>query len=149
MVVVATVATLVVGGGLAYAYWSSTGVGSGLASTGTSSTFVVASSPPTGLPLTPGGPTQNVAFTVTNPSSGTQTLSSVVITVANTDGTPWAPVVTGCSALDYTLGTPAITYGPILSAGVANGSVTITMNNLLSNQDACKGVTVPLYIVAS
>jgi hypothetical protein len=147
-VIVATATTLVVVGGLAYAYWSSTGVGSGSATTGTSTAFVVASSPPTGAALTPGGPTQSVAFSVTNPSSGSQTLANVAITVANADGTAW-DAVPGCSALDYTVGVPAITYGQIAPAAAANGTVTIGMNNLGTNQDACQGVAVPLYIVAS
>lgn len=146
--VLAATTIVAVGGGLAYAYWSSTGTGSGSASTGTGSSFVVASTDPTGGPLSPGGPSETVAFTVTNPSTGSQNLTSVVVSVANTTGTAWT-AVTGCSALDYTVGTPVITYAQIASGAVANGTVTITMNNLPSNQDACKLVTVPLYIVAS
>jgi hypothetical protein len=30
-----------------------------------------------------------------------------------------------------------------------SGTVTVSMNDLPSNQNACKGVTVPLYILAS
>ncbi|WP_436498604.1 hypothetical protein [Actinokineospora sp. HUAS TT18] len=147
-VIIATVATVVVGGGIAYAYWSSTGYGSGSATTGTSSAFVVSSSPPTGAALTPGGPTQTMSFTVTNPSSGSQTLANVAISVANTDGTAWT-AVEGCSALDYAVGVPTIAYGPIAPSGMVTGTVTIGMNNLDSNQDACQGITAPLYIVAS
>ncbi len=146
----ATVAIVALGGGLAYAYWTSTGTGTGSATTGTSSNFVVASSAPTGGPLTPGGPSQSVAFTVTNPGTGSQNLSSVVVTVANANGSAWTAVV-GCSSADYTVGTPVITggYGQIAALGVKSGTVTVTMNNLGTNQDACKSVTVPLYIVAS
>jgi hypothetical protein len=144
-VVVGAVAT---GGGLAaYAYWSSTGTGTGSATTGTSTAFTIATSAATGGPLTPGGPTQTVAFTVTNPSTGSQMLNSVVVTVAKSDGTVWNSV-TGCSAADYTVGTPAITYGQIAASGVVNGTVTVSMNNLSSNQDGCKNATVPLYLVA-
>jgi hypothetical protein len=39
--------------------------------------------------------------------------------------------------------------GDILPGGTTNGTVTISMNNLSTSQDACKGVTVPLYVAAS
>src|SRR5437899_12756383 len=107
-----------VGGGMAYAYWSSTGTGSGSATTGTSTNFTIASSTATGGPLTPGGPSESVAFTVTNPSTGHQKLTSVVVTVANSDGTAWTSV-SGCSNADYTIGSPAITYGDLAPSGVA------------------------------
>jgi hypothetical protein len=147
-VVAAVLIGVGVGGGLAYAYWSSTGAGSGSASTGTNTAFTVASSTATGGPLTPGGPSETVAFTVTNPGSGHQYLSSVLVTVANSDGTPWT-AVPGCSSDDYAIGTPTITYGDVTPSGVVNGSVTVSMTNRAANQDGCKGATVPLYFVAS
>jgi hypothetical protein len=149
--VLVAVAAIVAVGGVAFAYWTSTGTGSGSATTGTSSGFTVTSSAPTGGPLTPGGPAETVGFTVTNPGSGVQNLSSVIVTVANTDGTDWVPtgIHAGCSADDYAIATPTVTYGQILGLGNRTGTVVVTMNNLDSNQDACKDVTVPLYIVAS
>lgn len=145
---IAVAAVLTLGAGLAYAYWTSTGTGDGEANTGTSTAFVVESSPPTGGPLTPGGAAQSVAFSVTNPGTGSQDLANVEVTVANADGSEWI-AVDGCSSLDYTLGTPVITYGQIAPGGVASGTVSITMNNLGTSQDACKTVDVPLYFVAS
>ena len=41
----------------------------------------------------------------------------------------------GCSADDYTVGTPVFTYGPIAPSGVLNGSVTITMDETGISQD--------------
>src|SRR5581483_8276343 len=84
-------------GGVAYAYWTSTGSGTGSATTGTSANFTVASSAATGGPLTPGGPAETVAFSVTNPGTGTQTLSSVTVSVAGPTGTAWT-AVPGCSS---------------------------------------------------
>jgi hypothetical protein len=147
-VAAAVVAATAVGGGLAYAYWSSTGTGSGSATVGTSTAFVVASLPATGGPLTPGGPSETIAFTVTNPSTGSQKLNSVVASVANSDGSTWSSVA-GCSAADFTVGTPSITYGQITAGGTVSGSVTVSMNNLSTNQDGCKLATVPIYFVAS
>jgi len=95
-----------------------------------------------------GGPSETVAFTVTNPGSGSQNLSLVTVAVANADGTAWTAVA-GCSALDYTIGTPVVTYGQIAPAGFVSGTVTVTMNNLATNQDGCQTADVPLYFVAS
>ncbi len=147
-VVAAALMVTALGAGLAYAYWTSTGTGTGSVTTGTSANFTVASSAPTGGPLSPGGPSETVAFTVTNPGSGSQNLSSVVVTVAGAGGAAWTAVA-GCSSLDYTVGTPTITYGAVAPAGVVSGTVTVTMNNLGSSQDGCKLATVPLYFVAS
>lgn len=141
-------AIVVATAGAAYAYWTSTGSGSGTATTGTSTAFTVVTTTHSGGPLTPGGPSETVGFTVTNPGSGSQNLSSVVVTVANTDGTAWT-AVTGCSAADYAVATPTVTYGQIAAGANKTGTVVISMNNLGSNQDACKGVSVPLYVTAS
>ena len=145
--VVAGVITVATAGG-AYAYWSSLGTGTGAASTGASSAFVVTTDAATGGPLTPGGPTQTVAFHVQNSNSGVQRLSAVAVTVAASNGTAWT-AIPGCSAADYTIGTPSFTAGDVASGATKDGTVTITMNNLSSNQDACKNVSVPLYFSAS
>jgi hypothetical protein len=147
-VIITTAAMLAIGGGAAFAYWSASGTGTGAASAGTNVNFTVASSTATGGALTPGGPTQAVAFTVTNPGTGVQILNNVNVTVANPTGTAWT-AVSGCSSADFTVGTPVITYGQIAPGGNIAGTVTVTMNNLSSNQDSCKNVTVPLYIAAS
>jgi hypothetical protein len=89
-----------------------------------------------------------VAFTVSNPGTGSEKLSSVVASVATSTGTAWT-AVTGCSALDYTVGTPTITYGEIAGGSTLSGTVTITMNDRASAQDACKNVAVPIYFAAS
>lgn len=149
LVIAGIVAALVLGGGgTALAYWTSQGTGIGTATTGETVDFEVASEAPVGAALIPGGPEQTVAFTVTNPSAGVQTLSSVVVTVANSDGSTWV-AIPGCSAADYTVGTPDVVYGEIAADDAVTGSVSITMNNLGTDQNACQSVTVPLYFVAA
>jgi hypothetical protein len=150
-IIAGTVAAILVAGGgtgAAFAYWTSTGSGTGTATTGTSVAFTVTSQPATGGPLTPGGPAATVSFSVTNPGAGTETLSAVVVSVADSSGGSWT-AVSGCSAADYTVSTPIITYGDIAAGGVVTGTVTVTMNNRSASQDACKDVAVPLYFVAS
>jgi hypothetical protein len=145
---VAAAAIVAVGSGMAYAYWTGTGTGAGSASTGSSSGFTVTSTAPVGAPLTPGGTAQTVGFTVANTGTGSQDLSAVVVTIANVNGTTWV-AAPGCSAADYAIGTPVIDYGQIVGGGDADGTVTVTMNDLGSNQDGCQGVTAPLYFAAS
>jgi hypothetical protein len=149
------------GAGSAFAYWSAQGTGSGSAASGTSVPFTVATTntSSSSAALTPGGPTQTINFTVTHSGTGNQYLNSVSAVVASTvvTGTATTPgawsIVTAtgatCSAGDYTVGTPSFTKGSIAPSGSISGTVTITMNNLDKNQDACKGASVPLYLTAS
>lgn len=141
-----SVGTLAVSG-VAYAYWSTSGNGSGSATTGTSSAFEVTADAITLGDLTPGGPTDTINFHVKNNNSGVQHLSSVAVTVAKSDGTAWTSGT--CTAADFLVGTPSYTPGDIASGATKDGTVTIQMKNLSTNQDDCKGVTVPLYVAAS
>ena len=145
--VVAGTVLALTGGGVAFAYWTSTGNGAGEANAGTSSTWAVTTDAATGGLLTPGGPTDSVAFHVKNNNSGVQNLQSVVVTVATSDGTPWSSGT--CNADDFTVGTPDFTGGDVASGATVDGTVTLQMNNNDENQDDCKNVTVPLYVSAS
>ena len=154
-----TAATLV-GGGMAYGYWTNSGEGAGTATAGTSAEYTVDFSATTGLSLSPDGPTQDTTVTVTNTGSGAQQISSVLVSVANVDGSPWS--AGACSAADFSvsgeaagsaaeaLGAP-VTLAPSGSAGDASAPlpVTIQMVDTSSDQEDCKGVTVPLYAYAS
>lgn len=146
--IVAMTAVLVLFGGVAFAYWTSSGSGTGHGTTGDGTDLAVSSPGPTGPGLTPGGPNQSIPFTVTNPGTGTQDLTSVTVIVADENGDPWVSEPVGCTAADYTVGTPVITYDQIPGGSSISGTVTLTMNNLDSNQDACKGLDVPLYFTA-
>lgn len=142
-----TAALVLGGGGAAFAYWTSTGSGTGTATTGESTDWVVTSSPAIGGPLTPDGPSQSVAFNVANPSTGSQELTSVVVTVANGDGSAWTSG--DCSAADYVVDAPVIVYGTVAGSADVDGTVTISMIDTGVNQDDCQTADVPLYFVAS
>lgn len=147
--IVAMTAILVLIGGVAFAYWTSSGAGTGHGTTGDGTEFTVSDDGVTGPDLTPGGPNQTIAFTVHNNGTGTQDLTSLTVIVADENGDPWISNPVGCTAADYTLGTPTITYDQIPGGGSISGTVTLTMNDLPSNQDACKTLDVPLYYSAS
>lgn len=143
-----TTFAIVAVGAVAFAYWTSDGSGSGTGTTGSSSTFIVTSTPATTPVLKPGVGEQVVDFEVENPSDGHQMLSDVTVSVANPDGTAWTSVA-GCSAADYTLGSADIVYEDMAAGATAEGTVTLSMVNGATNQDGCKNASVPLYLVAS
>jgi hypothetical protein len=146
---IVTAAVLVLGGGsAAFAYWTTTGSGTGSATTGTTVNWTITSTT-AGAALTPGGPIDTATFIVTNPGTGVQNLAAVTAAVANADGTPWV-AVSGCSAADYTVGTPTFSTGNVNPGATVTGTVTIQMiNRAAVNQDGCKLATVPLYFTAS
>lgn len=138
----------VAGAGAAFAYWTSTGSGDGTATTGESIAFTITSDDPVGT-IAPGSAGQTVDFTVTNPGTGTQNLSTVTVELATPDGTPWVPTGT-CDAADYVATiTTQPTPGPIAAGGSVDGTATVTLTSTAENQDDCQGQAVPLYLVAS
>jgi hypothetical protein len=146
--IVSVAAILVLGGGgAAFAFWTASGIGTGTATTGTSTEFTVTGGTAISDPLIPGGE-QSVPFTVTNVATITQTLSSVAVTIADTEGAPWDNDE-GCSAADYdvSVDAPTLLYGAIEAEGTVDGTVTVTMLDSETNQDACKGEIVPLHFV--
>lgn len=154
--VIAVVGSLALAAG-AYAYFTSTGTGSGSATVGTSTAWAITNNLTTGPALTPGGLTeQTMAYSVTNPSSGQQSLAKVTVSVANADGSAWDGNGT-CSAADFSVNGAAAgaTYDDVEHAGnlapgaVVNNTVTLKMVDTGVSQDDCKTVTVPLYLSAS
>jgi len=138
-----------------YAYWTSTGTGSGSGSAGTSTAWSITTDAATGGPLTPAGPSQTIAYHVKNNGTGAQTLQSVAIKVANSNGTAWTSVV-GCSKDDFNVGAGAgVTYndtalaGSVASGATVNGSITLAMVDTVANQDGCKLATVPVHLSAT
>src|ERR1035437_4222595 len=141
------VVALGIASGVAYAYWTSTGtgsVGSATAGTGVSFTATLSGSAPTGL--VPGGSDQAIDVKVTNPATFPQTLSGLTVSVKNGDGSAWI-LVPGCFATDFSITQPTVVAAPILAGGnvVISGAKIHMVNDLVNNQNACKGASVPLY----
>jgi hypothetical protein len=138
-------AVIAAGAGAAYAYWTDSGSGSGSAATGTSSPFGVSVDTPVGDPLSPGGPTDTVSFTVKNNGSGHQNVTTAVATVANADGSTWDSV-TGCSAADYSISNVSLAATNLAPNASVSGSFDIQMVDTGVSQDSCKSASVPLYV---
>jgi hypothetical protein len=137
--------TLVVGG-VAFAYWSTSGSGTGSATTGDVDPVTIHATSTSVTGLYPGGPTQDVSGNFDNPNAGTVYLNQVSVAVDPAWSAQADAGKPACDADDFTIVQPAATAHEIASGtGVdAWGPATIRMNNLSTNQDNCKSVTVDL-----
>lgn len=150
LIAITTAALLVAGGGsAAFAYWTAAGEGTGSAATGTTTAFEVVTTGTADAALTPGGLAQTHDFSVTNPGDGLQNLTSVSVVIDPAWSSKTAGVAGTCTPADYTVSDPTIALRELEAGETVEGTFTVAMKNLTTNQDACKGVTVPLIITAS
>jgi hypothetical protein len=140
---------LVVGSGVAYAYWSSTGGGIGTANAAAGTIPVTVNQTPL-IGMYP-GQTQTLSGTFNNPNAGQVYVAAVTVafdatTPVNLNGNPGP-----CAPSNFTLGGTATVNAEVLP-GTPQGSwtgLTITFNDTAGNQDGCKGATVNLVYTAS
>lgn len=154
-----------------YAYFTSTGNGSGSGAVGTSTAWQVDTLPYAGGPLTPGGGVgtyETVDYNVTNNNTGQQNLANVNVKVANTNGSAWSSQTNGakpaCTKDDFQLSVnggsswsavgaaaddTALAGNRAPGSTTANATITLRMVDTGANQDNCKTLTVPLYLAAS
>ena len=128
--------------GVAYAYWTTSGTGSGTAATGTVVGITVnQTTSPTGL--YPGGPAQPIAGNFDNSNSGAVYVASVSAALGT--------LPTGCLPADFTIaGTALVNANVAAGTGVGSWSgLTITMNNTGVSQNACKASSIPLVLTSS
>ncbi len=172
LVALSALLVLALAGG-AIAYFTSSGAGSGSASVGTSTTFQIAGT--SAGTLYP-GQSSTVTFSVTNPGGGSQQLGTISLTgvKACSAGSTWNATNNNCgsgtevttcetssqsassSAADFSMANvtenqdiPAgATYGSGGSGPLTNGTATLTMNDLNSSQDTCKGVSLYLQFAS-
>lgn len=133
-----TVAALM-GGGVAFAAWTTTGIGTGSAVAGSAQSLVVTTTQATGL--VPNG-TVNVPFTVRNPNSYQVTLNTVSlgdVTVDSGHGGCLVSSVTGATLPD----TDVIPGG----ATSPSRNFVVAMSNAAN--DACQGATFTFTLTAS
>lgn len=136
----ATVATVAISGA-AFAYFTTTGAGTGSGTTGTSSALTIHGIAATTLYP---GTSSTVSFTVDNPSTGHQYVNTISLTNVTTDAGH-----SGCVVADFTM--PTVTAHQDVDTG--NGTAitatgTITMANTASSQDACKGAPLTLHLTS-
>jgi hypothetical protein len=130
-------------GGVAFAYWTTSGSGTGSAATGNTNPITISSTAVTGL--YPGGAPVAVAGSFTNPNPGPVFVDQVTVKVSPT----WTAGTTNpCTAADFAVTQPTQTGRDIVTGDTWTGA-TIQLKNLATNQDNCKGVTVPLVLTSN
>jgi hypothetical protein len=136
---VGTMAIMAVAAVAAFAYFTTTGTGTGSATTGTSSAVTLhGTAPDTLYP----GTSSIVNFTVDNPSSGHQLVNVIHLDSVSTD-----PAHSTCDVSKYTM--PDVSANqdvPSGSATVIAATGTLTFNNAAVSQDACKGAPLTLHL---
>ena len=145
--VVGGTAAAVLVGGVAFAYWSTTGGGTGSAATSAGASNLSIAQTSVLDPMYPGDAQQTIAGTVTNSNAaGGQSQYVNTVTVSITGVTQAPSAVGTCDATDYTLTNATMNVLTDLAPGAsANFSgAKIHFNNKASNQDGCKGATVNL-----
>lgn len=144
----------------AFAYFTASGAGTGTASVGTSTAWGVSAASATGGPLTPGGPTESIVYTITNNSSGKQAITSLTASLptpasgtgAGNVESGGSPTTGGCLASWFTAtaGTPSPALNTsIVAGGTATVTVPVTLNDSGTNQDACQTVTPDIKLSVS
>ena len=143
-VVLGTAVLVLVGGGSALAYWTTTGSGSGSATNAAANgTLTLSATFADGL--TPGA-SESVAYAASNPGTSSLFVGTITPTVA----VDAAHDAAGCLATDFTATT--VTSNTRVAAGatdVAVGSGSLSFADTAVNQDACKGATITLNLVSN
>lgn len=144
--VVALTAALMLFGGVAYAFWTAGGSGTGTAETGTTTGLTVNQDALT-ADLAPGVAAQTLSGDFDNTNDGPVYVTSVTTSIDSVTKAQGAPTGT-CDASDYTLTDATMTVDAEVATGDGVGSwsgATLAFNNKTdTNQDACKGATVTL-----
>ena len=144
-----TIVVLLAIGGVALAYWTQGGSGSGTASAGTP---VVITVNQTGSPsgLYPGGPSAALAGTFTNTNASPVTISSVTAAVHAFASHTVDATKPDCTQADFAI---AGTSGAnVVPSGTAVGSwsgLTVHMLDNGLNQDNCKGAAITIDYTAN
>jgi hypothetical protein len=143
--IIATSAALLLGGsGVAYAYWTAGGAGTGTAAAGTTTAIAVVQTS-TVAGLKPGGAAQTLSGNFTSTNTSPVYVTSVTASIASVDKAIGAPAGT-CDATDFTLAAAVMTVNAEVPTGTAQGAwtgATIQFNDKTGvNQDACKGAAV-------
>jgi hypothetical protein len=137
-IVASATAAVLVGGGVAVAYWTTTGTGSGSATAGTTSALVITqTNSPTGL--YPGGPAASLDISVANPGTASARISTLTASATATDQP-------GCNAADFDVNVVGIATTDIAPGGsqAFSNAATVELTETNANQDACKNAVVTI-----
>jgi hypothetical protein len=124
--------------GVALAYFTSSGTGSGTATVGRDSGVTISPVTIDG-PLYPGGQS-TVHFTINNTSSDTAVRVGKVVADLSAGVNGISSLPAGCSAADFHFG-DVVVGTEIAARGTAASTGTLSMDNTSANQDPCQGAS--------
>ncbi len=131
--------------GVALAYFTSSGSGTGNATVGSSSTVTLHATVSSNLYP---GTSSPVSFTVDNPSSGSQRVGTITLSNISVDAghSTCSTTISGGNP-DFSM--PAVAVNKVFGPG--NGQAvtpagSLTMNETGVSQDACQGATITLHL---
>ena len=128
----------------AFAYWTVTGSGSGSGSSSAGNVAITVNQGSSSSGLYPGG-SVGLSGDFTNPASFNQYVTSVsaAIPAFSFQADSGKPA---CTEADFSLSGSPTAVGQDLSPGTGGtwSGITLGMTNAPTNQDNCKGVTVPV-----
>ena len=153
--ILAIVVVTIGGAGVAYAYWTAGGAGTGFGATGTTVPLTLSSGTPTAS-LLPGGQT-GVVLTITNTNSASVKVSSLALdTTQGASGFSVDASHTGCTltALSFATQTNGGAGWSVPGkVGAVNGTLAVTLPNALSMSlsavNACQGATFTVYLLGT
>jgi len=129
----------------AFAYFTSSGSGTGSAAVGSSSAVTLHATISSNLYP---GSSSPVSLTVDNPSSGSQRVGTVTLSSITVDA-GHSTCSTAISGGNPDFAMPAVTVNKVFPPGNGQSvtpSGTLTMNETGVNQDACQGATLTLHL---
>lgn len=151
VIVGATVGAVLLTGGVAFAFWSSTGTTAGAAEVAEDATLLNVTQVGTPTGLFPGGTAVDIVANVENPSGSDILLADVTVTVADVVDSAGTTIGAGCPTTDFAIADAAYA-GELIAAGATTADHTVATIRLKETgvpQDACKGASVVLSLVAS
>ncbi len=139
-IVIATAALLAIGAGTAFAYWSTTGAGTGNGTTAASNGTIVLHAS-FGPGITPGG-NKEVSFTADNAGTSSLRVGTVhtVVTASNGCDASWFSVADVVQDQTIAAGAPGV-------ALTNKGSLVFA--DSADNQDGCKNATITLTLTSN
>lgn len=147
--VLGTGALVVAGSGVAFAYWTTTGSGTGSAASGSAATVGVTlnqdvtNHPLTGYVL---GATKDVYVNATNNAAYSQNIGNITVSVAASG------VSNACATSNWDVQDVTDSIGTLAGSATTSSAVkvaTLQLKDLSSNQDACQNVTPVLTFTAA
>jgi type II secretory pathway pseudopilin PulG len=151
VIVGATAGAVLLTGGGAFAFWSSTGTTAGAAEVAADATDLVVTQVGAPSGLFPGGSPVGIVANVENPSGTDIQLTDVTVTVTDVLDGSGASIGAGCPTTDFAIADAAYS-GELIPAGGVTADETVATIRLKEtgvNQDACKGASVVLSLVAN